>query len=317
MTKEELRTEYTRLSFPETIKDINDLMDIYLEYLFLVMMNHENDKVKTLAERDAKMINQMMFTKTAHLKEVIKGVEYTSKEDMKLNKIIDPTIVAVLTRNIFETVAMFNIVNVQPQNDDEKLILYNLWAIAGLKYRQSFVDDTSIEENKQKAKDEYNQIMEYTRQIEQTNLYQNLSVKNQHKIKTQIKDKDYKIKFSEDKIDFLGWPTAMQLTGVKEKIMGKLYTYFSLYAHPSNVSVFQFAGLFQSGKEDYITMTLFNSRYIFILLSIFIADYIKVFPNSLMVFNKLPIVHQIVINSINTMARNESYSINDSVKNLI
>ena len=183
MKKEELRAEFQRLSFPKTLKDADDVIEIYLNYLFIVITNKTYNQVNTTAERDAKLIIQMMFTKLSHLKEALKGIEFRARDGSQLNRIIDPTFLAVLIRNIYETTAMFNIVNIQAVTDDEKMILHNLWVIAGLSYRQKFVDETSTEENKAKIQAEKTQIDQYVQQIESSNLYQNLSAKSQKKFK--------------------------------------------------------------------------------------------------------------------------------------
>ena len=54
------------------------------------------DNVDSLAKAEAKIINQMMFTKVAQLKETVKGIEF-EYQDSYLNNIIDPTIVASTT----------------------------------------------------------------------------------------------------------------------------------------------------------------------------------------------------------------------------
>ena len=63
-------------------------------------------------------------------------------------------------------------------------------------------------------------------------------------------------------------------------------------------------------------MTIFNMQYVFMLLSVFIADYINLFPKVLETFNSLDKIDQIFINSNNTFARDKSYSINDAWKDL-
>lgn len=110
------------------------------------------------------------------------------------------------------------------------------------------------------------------------------------------------------------WHELVDKMGIKEGLLGNIYTYFSLYSHPSNVSVFQFADMFKKGDESFLELTNFNLKLAFFLFSIFIADYINLFPNVLETFNSLDIRDQIVINFYNTVARNESFSINDSAK---
>ena len=105
MNKEELRSEYIRLNKLETLEDCLDLFDIFLGNLWNVINQHHEDKVYSYADKDAKIINQIMFSKLLHLKKIVEGVGYESESGDVLNDIIDPTIVASLTRNIFEAVS--------------------------------------------------------------------------------------------------------------------------------------------------------------------------------------------------------------------
>ena len=81
------------------------------------------ETVASAEERDTKMINQMMLTKVLHIMDVVKGLNYKSKSGIILNNIIDPTIVASLTRNIFGTVGMFNLIYKNTVTLDERYIV--------------------------------------------------------------------------------------------------------------------------------------------------------------------------------------------------
>lgn len=189
MTKEELRNECTRLIFCKTIKDSYDLLDVYAECLFLIVRHHHEEPVYSQADAEAKMVVQMMLTKVLHLKSVINGISYQAKDGTSLNKIIDPTILASLIRNIYETTGMFNLIYRSTKTKEEKEILYLLWVHSGLKYRQRFESDISTEESKKKLDDEKNQMDEIVVTIENNVLYKSLDEKNQGKIRTKIKEK--------------------------------------------------------------------------------------------------------------------------------
>lgn len=315
MTQEELRKEFIRLTNLNSIQDSKDLIEIYLNYFFEVSKNHHKE-AKTYANIEAEMINQMIFTKIAHLKELINGIQFLSKDGIRLKKIIDPTIVATHIRNLYETVGMFNLIFIKTNSGDEKTILYNLWVHAGLKFRQRFEKESTRNKTKEKLENERQQIEALKKEIESTKLYNSLDEKNQNKIQTKLKEKDYKIKFVDNNVVFLSWQELASTMGVNEGLMDNIYTYFSLYSHPSNVSVFQFSNMFKKGEEAFIEMTNFNLINFFFLLSIFIADYIKLFPKVLATFENLSQIEQIVINSLNTMIRSRDYSINDEWKAL-
>lgn len=314
MTKDELRKECSRLFFCKTIYDSYDLLDAYIECLFMIVINHHKESVNSEADADAKLIVQMMMTKALHLKSVVSGISYQAKNGTRLNKIIDPTIVASLIRNIYETTAMFNLIYKNTKSKEQKTILYLLWVHSGLKYRQRFESDISTEENREKLEQEREEIDKIVTAIEANELYQGLDEKNQGKIKIKLKDKDYLMRFEGNEVIFLHWHELIKTMGIKEGLFENIYTYFSLYSHPSNVAVFQFNDMFNKTDEAFLELTNFNMRIVFMMLSIFIADYISLFPIVLKTFNSLEIRDQIVINFHNTVARSQEYSINDSWK---
>jgi len=312
MTKEQLRNECSRLFSCKTIADSNDLLDIYAEFLFKAVQNHHKEDVYTQAEADAKLIIQMILTKVLHLKSVIAGISYEAKDGSTLNKIIDPTIIASLIRNIYETTVMFNLIYRHTKSKDEREILYLLWVHAGLKYRQRFETAITTEENKEKHEHEKAQIDKIVSEIEANSLFKSLDEKNQGKIRTKLKDKDYLMRFDGTEVIFLHWHELTAIMGIKEGLLENIYTYFSLYSHPSNVAVFQFADMFKLGEEVFPQMVNFNLKIAFFMFSIFIADYIKLFPSVLKTFEALDLRDQIVINFHNTTTRSHDYSINEA-----
>jgi len=316
MELEQLRLEYVRLSRCPNIEDSFDLLNIYADYFLQTVRNHQTEPVATVADRDARMVNQMMLTKVLHIRQVVNGVSFTSSDGTILNEIIDPTIVAALIRNVYETVSMFNLIYRHTKTEEEKLILYNLWAIAGLNYRQKFESVITTPENEQKLKDEKQHIDNLVLEIEKSTLYIGLDQKDKDKIQSKIKEKDYKIRFDNNKVVFLHWQELCTTMGVKFGLFDKIYTYFSLYSHPSNVAVFQFGEMFYNEDKAFLGLTNYNLKNLFVLLSIFIADYIHLFPNVLTTFESQPLINQLVINGQNKLLRDYEYSINDTWKQL-
>ena len=316
MEKEALRNEFIRLTHLETIKDCMDLFDIFLEHFWNVINIHHHDKVYSYADKDAKIINQMMFTKLTHIKKLVEGVGYTAKNGDKLNAIIDPTIIASLTRNVYETTSLFNLIFRNTKTTDEKAIIYGLWVLSGLKYRQRFASSATTPENIEKIEDEKKEIAKIETEIRETALYKSLDAKNQAKIETKIKDKDFKIKFDGKEVTFLNWQDMCDVMELNKDLFDNIYTYFSLYSHPSQVAVFQFENMFSRDKEEYIQLTSTNLKYCFSLLSVFIADYINLFPEVKNTFEKLEVHKQIAIDSHNRLLRGEKFLINDAMTNL-
>lgn len=101
---------------------------------------------------------------------------------------------------------------------------------------------------------------------------------------------------------------------LKKDLFDNLYTYFSLYTHPSNVSVFQFDDLFKDANDNYLMMTNFIIKTSLCMIGLFIADYINFFPKTASVFSNLSIEEQSIIDYHNILGWNESYSITKGIE---
>jgi hypothetical protein len=307
-----LRSMAKHLWSVNTIEASKDMINILSNCLFKIFYEHSKTPYKNKFERDAKLVAQMLFTKLLSLNQMLDGIEFQSNHGIKLNKIVDPTVVAGLVRTFLETISMFNLIYICPKNDEEKIILYNLWVIAGLKYRQRF-DIKNNQESKNKQVEEAATITKLIGEIEMTLTFKSLSEKGKKTIKDAIQKKDYKIKIINNEVVPLAWHEIIPLMGIREDLMGQMYTYFSLYAHPSNVAVFQFKDLFDTTNKGFISMTRFNVENVIKLVSCFIADYIKLFPEVIQIFNTLPLIEQIAINYHNSFLRIDRSEINNAI----
>lgn len=317
MNIDDFHNQFSKYSKIEKLEDSLHLIDVYIEFMFRVIVENHGKSVNTIYARDSLAVFQMIFSKLLHLKKLLSGVSYVNRAgDHGLNTVLDPTVIAVLIRNIFETVCTYHIIYSTTKNDEELLILYNLWAHAGLKYRSRFDKFVTLPENQKKLKDEQEQMGKMIEEIKSTKLYNSLSEKDQGKIQTKLKEKDYKILFGEDgKVNFLNWQQITEVMGLNKDLFDQIYTFFSLYAHPSNVSVFQFSDIMAS-VEDTKQMTNFNLRNVFVLLSTFISDYIKYHKEALETYRRLPFIDQVLIDCSQTFMRGEEYSIDDIPKKI-
>ena len=314
MNKQELRDYCRSIRSLNTIESCQEMLTIFQEFMLLVIQKHNKEAVDSQAKADAKILLQMVFTKAVQLNKLLDGVEFDSRYGGKLDNIIDPTAISVIIRNLYETVALFHLVYTHPDSEDKHSIVYNLWVSSGLSYRQRFsaTFSTSVERLTEEA-----QIIDQIKsEIEKTELFQSLSEPNKGKINNKLRAKDYKICFEGNEIKFLSWQDITSTMNLKNDLFDHMYNYFSLYAHPSNVSVFQFDQMFSPESQDFIGLTKTSMKYCSALLSIFTADYIKLFPHIIETYNAMEIQDQILLNFHNHMMRPETFSINDSWKAL-
>lgn len=312
MSKQQLRLDAMRLMSAKELNDTKEMLDVYTAFLFKVINEHTNI-VDSQAKGEAKLVLQMLFSKLLNLRQLLDGLNYNTAEVGGLSNFIDPTIIASGVRNIIELVSTFHIVYKSEYSDQEREILYQMWVIAGLKYRQRFVGPNSSQENIDKAQHEAQEILIALQSIHQSPIYTALPQAKQELIDRVIGKKDYRVKFENGDAFTLHWQEIIEFMGFKPELIGNLYTYLSLYAHPSNVSVFQYRELFVAGADEHIKMAMFNIKNVTAIVSKFIYDYIKLFPEVQAMFDSLPILNQILINWSLRLTTTGGDTINDAL----
>ena len=314
MKASEIRRVCQPLINLDSIESCHSLLKIFLDYFLLVIVKHNQDVEHTAERADAKIIHQMIFTKTLSIKRLLEGLAYKSSFGPQLNSVIDPTSIGPLIRSIYETVCLFNMIFRQPTNEAQKKIIYNLWVISGLKYRQSF--SSFYDQPVQKLQEESQEIKNLIAEIEELDYFKKLDEKSQKNIQTKIKKKDFKIHFENDAVHFLSWQDVSSRMGLREgnDLFENVYNYFSHYSHPTVASVFQFESMFSGSKKTNEFLSKANMLYVFSLLSFFIADYIFYFPQVLKTFEEQELTKQILLNWHNQLHRGESFAINECWK---
>jgi len=315
MTQKELRNEFIRFGLSSKIETQIEHLNYFIKCFHDFIINH-NEEASSNEKKDAKIILQMMYSKLIHLKKILEGVSHLNLKEPSTYPTIDPTIVTSLIRNIHETVCLFNIVYDSPDSEEKRKIVHNLWVSSGLKYRQRFSAFATTEENKQKADNELKEIEKIKTAIEDTSYYKGLDEQNQKKIQTKLKKKDYKVKLEDNNVCFLSWGEISKEFVINSNIFDELYTYFSLYAHPSHVSVFQFEDLIKVDDESNIKIINTNIRYCLMLSSIFLGDYIRLFPETKATYESRSEIEQIMLNFYNRILRGDDKSISDAWKKL-
>jgi hypothetical protein len=150
MTKDQLRVDFLRITQEDTIDIKLEQLNTFTHCFMSIVLSNiaPNDRI----EADARVMLQMILSKTLHIKKTFEGITYISPEGkVLLDALIDPTIISVLARNLFETICAFHLIYRNTSSKDERDIVYNLWVVSGLNYRQRFSELTTKEANKEKA----------------------------------------------------------------------------------------------------------------------------------------------------------------------
>lgn len=309
-----MQKDSRKLCICKNIKDSQASLDLFAGFMWKVIETDVQTSVLTKIEHEAKLMLQMMFTKVLHLKGILNGVSYSSNSGSYLNNIIDPGVVAVMSRNIFETGGLFNLIYRQPKTDNERDIIYNLWRHAGLRTRQRFKESFEATERRSVLDEEKQDMVLITQSINNNPYFLSIDEHNKKKILDRLDKGEFLIQFIDKKVKCFKWHELVDVMNLKKDLFDNLYSYFSLYTHPSNVSVFQFDDLFKDVDDNYLMMTNFNIKTILSFIGVFIADYINFFPEVTKVFNNLSLEEQLIIDFHNMLGRNESYSIMKAIE---
>jgi hypothetical protein len=309
-----LQENSKRLCVCETIEDSQSCLDLFSGFMWKVIETDAQKSVLTKIEHEAKLMLQMMFTKVLHLKEIVNGISYYSGSSYYLKNIIDPGVVAIMSRNIFETGGLFNLIYRQPKTDNERDIIYNLWRHAGLRTRQRFKESFEATERRSVLDEEKQDMVLITQSINNNPYFLSIDEHNKKKILDRLDKGEFLIQFIDKKVKCFKWHELVDVMNLKKDLFDNLYSYFSLYTHPSTVSVFQFDDLFKDADNNYLMMTNFNIKTILSFIGVFIADYINFFPEVTKVFNNLSLEEQLIIDFHNMLGRNESYSITKGIE---
>lgn len=300
--------KYQDLIMCKSIDSHVEILDIFAEFLISAVKNHHQEDVFSHEEADAKTVLQMMLSKILYLKKNLEGICFSGKK-VQLEKIIDPTIVGILVRNVYETAGLFSLIYRHSQSKEERQIKYLLWKHSGLSYRQRFDSHDQSTENKEKLQEERKEMEQIASMIKNNTLYQSLDRKNQGKIENRLKNREFLIQFRNQQVRFLHWHELPNEIGINGGLFENIYSYFSLYSHPSHVSVFQFKDMFNKEDRNFEWLAAFGVKYVFYMTSIFIVDYLAFFPHVKSTFDTLDKNHQDVIDFYNKLIRGPEYSI--------
>lgn len=286
---------------------VNKYFDLFTKFYGDVIFKHHYDSVKSQREADAHILLQMFFSKALHFQQILKGVMFHN-ENIIMNRIVDPTILFTLVRNQYECLCLFELINVIPDSDDKKDFLSLIHQVSGLKYRQRFSQNVTTQENKDKIVIESEEILQDVDIILSSDVYQKLDSESQSLVRFSLKYRDYQLYFASDKkLKKLGWKDFADKFGMKKNCIDNLYAYFCLHSHPSYVSIMQFRDAFAKDNPEYVNMALFAAQIFLIFLSVFLVDYMKMFPSILAEFQSQDSETKVLLTAFNNIFREDEY----------
>ena len=271
----------------DTIDDFKKYLCVMLDFFFEVFKSPEGRKATSSLEDERNIWLQTIFSKSCHFLYLLDGVGYNNGFN-HLNPIIDPSILFTIARRIYESVIAFELLFVIPRTEDEKTILYNLFMAHGLSERLKDLNEEMRSHNPQRVIEEQKSIDDCMKDIEETNLYSNLSQQTKNQIKNAFGIR-YRYVFEEgNTMKRVSFEDAYKLLRIKNDLLENTYSFFSLHGHPSYLALIQFQDAFKNDyRADLTIMAPHATQCVLAFMSIFIVDYMKLVPEIKAMYDKL------------------------------
>jgi len=313
MPKDSKSVQFFELNHPDTpesrLKSFNMILDSGL-YIIKEIFKDFPAKDRSMMQQDAMILFQMTISKGVAVLDLFNGLNHTHSFDstIRMKGFKDPMSMSVIVRSQFEAFCNFNNIYLSSDNPDVQKLLYDLWVLSGLNYRQSFVRNDMEMEHQEKAKKEEERIKSIMNEFEANPVFLSLDEKNQKQLLDGIEWKKFQFIYTGEKFTKNGWSGLMKRAGVMN-VFDKLYAEMSLKSHPSNVSVFQFAQMFDNGTNN--SAASFSLEISKIIMAFTISDFIKYIPQAMPFFEKLPKMNQILVCQTNSYLREKKWLISN------
>lgn len=302
--KENKFERYINVADMESAKEY---LQIFIDFYCKMVLAHHYDTVRTQREADAHIVFQMILSKAMNFKQLLDGVEYKGQH-IKMKRIMDPTLLFTLVRNLYETLCAFELINIIPDSEEKKNFLFLIYQISALKYRQRFSSNITLPDNFHKQQIEAEEINDDIQKIYSSPVFQRLDQKYKDKLNSFISKKQYQLYFKNDTaIDKKDWKDIAVIFGMKKECVENLYTYFCLNAHPSYAAIMQFRDAFSKENPEFINLALFAAHTFLIFLSVFLVDYMRMCPTLIGDFKRLDEEKQALLTAFNDIYREDEY----------
>ncbi|MBR1785723.1 MAG: hypothetical protein IJ756_00960 [Paludibacteraceae bacterium] len=257
---------------------------------FLIKALHtQKGKPTDEIKRHAQLELQMLTTKLLASHVLFqKWGGYNIEKDIKLNPIVDPIVLGGLARSIYETLGVFQLVYLLPENEEKQLIAFKLWQ------RHSFLDNIKdIEDTimlNKNIRHDTSKLQEQL-QFDKEQCAQLLSDVVNTAYAVSHKDCDFDSGNVKKSLVILDDdPRFISLSGIdgkmdyciplKNVVFKNLYSILSHYAHPSYQAEEQFGNEFKGADNNSEGSYNMIVSVTAILVVCFISSYI-VYDNSL------------------------------------
>lgn len=313
--KEFMEGDFNRFTFPQTLTDALLAHQMVTDSAYVILGPAMGKDAKDEKLHDAHHLAQIMVLRSASILRLGEAEGYRNATDLKhsLKPTLDPASIWGLVRAQYELFAAFNNIFIQHTGDEQE-VLYNLWVISGLKYRQQFwkplADDRIPHELAPellaKADAELKTLEHLVQKVQQSETFRKLAPEKQAELNEAMKKKEFKFFFKTGVPIKQAWHELFNRT-IASEIFAPFYTYMSLWSHPSNVSAFSFKDLFSNGAADGQVQMAVN--FAGFLLAFMLRDKMSLFPECRRAFEELPPPHQVLLDQWNEWFRGADFRV--------
>lgn len=319
---------YLRLSQAPTYKDSLEAYQLVLDsgmYISHAVQEALPHKFRNEFIDDALILFQMSMAKGIAVLNIANPINYyNSIGDFSLPDLLDPFAISSLVRPQYEAFTNFNNIFNSTDDIDAKQFLHDVWVLAGLRERRRFYIEPTDEElevmpiekrttaskHKKKSQDELKKIESLIEQIHRNRFYINLNEKQRKVLDDQLKGRVFQFVLSNGRMVKKSWLDMFINTGA-HKVFKPMYALMSTSTHPSNVSVFQYAQMFEEYENIQSAKTLLKMSEK--LMCFFIADFCRYIPQAKEEYQKIPEMNKIIIESANKHMREFDFKLSDTL----
>ncbi|SEM46253.1 hypothetical protein SAMN04487902_1015 [Prevotella sp. ne3005] len=275
------------VNFIFTIDFDLDVIDKKLWHTFCLWREY-NMKKLTAVDNISQCLLQMMLLRVRSLKQMLYGVPlYLEKPELR--KVLDISSMAAVVRGIYETAFIYHNIFITTENDDERDILILIWKIKGLNNTQGAMppDGQEVHQRQDAAT-----IAEYKRKASEIADRMNISANARKVLDEIIDDTDSNLRgyiFEKDeegrtiKIHRKNFSKPAALFG--HDMYSYLYSYMSIFSHPSYLGMTNYADMFNNGKDRENANILLQTTCI--CVSKFISDFCEAIPNGKKIWKEI------------------------------
>lgn len=319
---------YLRLSQANTYKDSLETYQLVLDSgMYISQAVHKSLPQKDRNEfiNDALILFQMSMAKGIAVLNIANPINYyNSIGDFSLPDLVDPLAIASLVRPQYEAFTNFNNIFNSTEDKDAKQFLYDVWVLAGLKERRRFygeptdekLEKMSVEqrktalEHKAKADNDLKKIESLMEKVHQSPFYTRLNDKQKEILDDQLNGRVFQFVLSNGRMVKKSWLDMFLNTGAHE-VFTPMYSLMSNNTHPSNVSVFQYAQMFDKYENVKSAKTLLRMSEK--IMCFFIADYCRYIPQAKEEYQKLPEMNKVIIETSNAHMRKFDFKLSETL----